>query len=91
VRLARRPSRERIPTYVITEIAAAYAFGIAKSHPFIDGNKRTAYVATELFLVDNGATLTASDEQSLLAMLALASGEMSEDAFAAWIRPHLQT
>jgi death-on-curing protein len=79
------------PDADVAAIAAAYAFGIAKNHPFIDGNKRTAYVAMELFLVDNGATLTASDEQSLLAMLALASGEMSEDAFAAWIRSHLQT
>ena len=79
------------PDADVAAIAAAYAFGIAKNHPFIDGNKRTASGAMDRFLVDNGATLTASDEQSLLAMLALASGEMSEDAFAAWIRSHLQT
>jgi death-on-curing protein len=77
------------PEADVAAIAAAYAFGIAANHPFVDGNKRTAYVAMELFLLDNGAMLTASDEESLLAMLALASGDMSEQAFAAWIRSHL--
>lgn len=79
------------PSADIAAIAAAYAFGIAKNHPFVDGNKRTAYVAMELFLLDNGTTLTATDEQSLLAMLALASGDMTEEAFATWIRSHLET
>jgi len=70
-------------------LAAAYAFGLAKNHPFIDGNKRTAYVAMELFLADNGFALTASDEDSLIAMLNLAGGETSEDGFAAWIRGNM--
>jgi death-on-curing protein len=69
-------------------LAASYAFVIAKNHPFIDGNERTAYLAKELFLALNGVVLASSDEESLLAMLALASGEMSEDAYADWIRAH---
>ncbi len=70
-------------------LAASYAFGLAKNHPFLDGNKRTAYVAMELFLADNGFVLTASDEDSLIAMLNLASGETGEDEFAAWIRGNI--
>jgi death on curing protein len=70
-------------------LAASYAFGLAKNHPFIDGNKRTAYVAMELFLADNGFVLTASDEVSLIAMLNLAAGEMSEDEFATWIKGNI--
>ena len=74
----------------VAALAAAYAFGIAKNHPFIDGNKRTAYVAMELFLMDNGYALTASDEESLLTMLRLAAGEMGEDAYADWIRGRIE-
>ncbi len=70
-------------------LAAAYAFGIAKNHPFIDGNKRTAFVATELFLMDNGFALTASDEDALMTMLRLAAGEMSEEEYAGWLRMNL--
>ena len=70
-------------------LAASYAFGIAKNHPFIDGNKRTAFVAMELFLMDNGFVLTASDEDALMTMLRLAAGEMSEEEYAAWIRPKI--
>jgi death on curing protein len=70
-------------------LAASYAFGLAKNHPFLDGNKRTAYVAMELFLADNGFVLTASDEDALIAMLNLAAGETSEDDFVAWIRANI--
>jgi death-on-curing protein len=70
----------------VATLAAAYAFGLAKNHPFLDGNKRTAYVAMELFLLDNGFSLIASDEDSLLTMLRLAAGEMSEEDYAGWIR-----
>ncbi len=70
-------------------LAASYAFDLAKNHPFLDGNKRTAYVAMELFLADNGVVLTASDEESLIAMLNLAGGETGEDEFAAWIRANI--
>ena len=67
-------------------LAAAYGFGLAKNHPFIDGNKRTAFVAVELFLALNGWSLTATDADCVMAMLRLASGESSEAEFADWIR-----
>jgi len=67
-------------------LAAAYAYGIARNPPFLDGNKRTAYVAMELFLMKNGMVLTASDEESVLTFLKLAAGEMPEEELAAWIR-----
>lgn len=68
------------------ELAASYGFGLAKNHPFVDGNKRTAFVAVELFLALNGWNLTASDEDAVLTMLAVADGTLREDAFATWIR-----
>jgi death-on-curing protein len=67
-------------------LAAAYAYGIARNHPFLDGNKRTAYVAMELFLLKNGMLLVSSDEDSVITFLKLAAGELSEDGLAAWIR-----
>ena len=67
-------------------LAAAYAYGIARNHPFIDGNKRTAFVCAELFLVLNGWRLTASDADCVTRMLALAAGDLDEAAFAAWLR-----
>ena len=70
----------------LATLAAAYAFGLARNHPFIDGNKRTAFVAAEVFLDLNGMTLTASDEDCVLTMLRLAAGEIDEDAFADWLR-----
>lgn len=70
-------------------LAAAYGWGLARNHPFVDGNKRTAFVATELFLMLNGFELAADDAACVLTMLSVASGDMSEDAFAAWIRAHL--
>jgi len=70
-------------------LAAAYAFGIVRNHPFIDGNKRTAFVCSELFLVLNGLCLTASDSDCVGAMLALAAGDIGETEFAAWLRPHI--
>ena len=67
-------------------LAAAYAYGIARNHPFVDGNKRTAFVAAEVFLDLNGMTVTASDEQCVLTMARLAAGEMEEADYAAWLR-----
>ncbi len=72
------------------DLAAAYAFGLVRNHPFIDGNKRTAYVAAELFLALNGYDMTASDESATLTTLALAASDIDEAAFAAWLRRHLQ-
>lgn len=68
--------------------AAAYGFGTARNHPFVDGNKRTAYVAVELFLDLNGYELVADDPASVLTMLALAAGDIDERTFAGWIREH---
>ena len=68
------------------ELAASYAFGLARNHPFIDGNKRTAFVACELFLVLNGCSLTAPDADCVMVMLSLAAGELEEAEFAQWLR-----
>jgi len=71
-------------------LAAAYGFGLARNHPFVDGNKRTAFVAVELFLALNGWDLVADDAQCVMTMLALAAGDLSEEEFAQWLREHLQ-
>jgi death on curing protein len=67
-------------------LAAAYGFGLARNHPFIDGNKRSAFVAVELFLQLNGLRLDAPDVDCVMVMLSLAAGEIDEPAFAAWLR-----
>ncbi len=72
------------------DLAAAYGSGIARNHPFIDGNKRTAFVAVELFLVLNGHDLVADDVDCVLTMLAVAASTLDEAAFAAWLRAHIQ-
>ena len=70
-------------------LAAAYAFGIARNHPFVDGNKRTAAVVGETFLVLNGQALEATDAELVVAILALAAGELTEDELADWFRAHI--
>ncbi|MFZ4651348.1 MAG: type II toxin-antitoxin system death-on-curing family toxin [Rubrivivax sp.] len=72
----------------VAQLAAAYGFGVARNHPFVDGNKRTALVAIELFLLLNGWELHASDADCVMQILALAAGELDEDSLAAWIRAH---
>ncbi len=72
------------------DLAAAYGWGIARNHPFVDGNKRTAFVAVELFLDLNGFELVASDADCVLTMLSVADGSLDEPAFAAWIRARIQ-
>ena len=69
-------------------LAAAYGYGISRNHPFIDGNKRTGYVAAELFLRLNGWRLNADDASCVLTMLAVAAGDITEEAFAVWLRTH---
>lgn len=71
-------------------LAAAYGFGIARNHPFSDGNKRTAFVALELFLALNGYELTATDADCVVTMLGVAAGDTEESVFANWIRTHIQ-
>jgi death-on-curing protein len=70
------------------DLAASYGVGLAKNHPFIDGNKRTAFVAVELFLALNGHDLMADDADCVLTMLAVAAGSLDEPGFAAWLRTH---
>lgn len=72
-------------------LAAAYAFGIARNHPFVDGNKRTAAVVSETFLVLNGCVLGASDVELVVAFLTLAAGDLSEDELADWFRTRLNS
>jgi death-on-curing protein len=70
-------------------LAAAYAYGIARNHPFIDGNKRTAAVVSETFLALNGCRLTVSDAELVVEFLALAAGELGEDELAGWFRANI--
>jgi len=70
-------------------LAAAYGVGLAKNHPFVDGNKRAAFLAVGLFAMVNGYKLTATQAEATLTMLAVAADEMSEAQFAAWLREHL--
>ena len=70
------------------DLAACYGVGIAKNHPFVDGNKRTAFIAVELFIALDGWILTAADADAVIAMLAVADGTLAEAAFADWILRH---
>lgn len=70
-------------------LAAAYAFGIARNHPFVDGNKRTAWVFARLFLALNGLALRFAPEDAIRAMLALAAGELDEEELARWFRERM--
>ena len=72
------------------DLAASYGCGLARNHPFIDGNKRTAFVAVELFLWLNDIELTANDHDCVMTMLSVASGTLDEPAFANWLRLHTQ-
>lgn len=71
-------------------LAAAYAFGVARNHPFVDGNKRTAWVLARLFLAVNGHDLRFKAEDAIAAMLSLAAGELGEEEMAEWFRVRLR-
>ena len=73
----------------LAALAASLAFGLARNHAFVDGNKRTAHVCYRVFLALNDAELIASDEDKYISMLGLAEGSLSEIDFAAWLRQHL--
>jgi death-on-curing protein len=73
----------------VAALAAAYAHGLARNHPFTDGNKRTALVVCELFLALNGRVLAASDAECVETFFALAAGALTEEALAAWVRGNL--
>ena len=72
----------------LPRLAASYAFGISRNHPFLDGNKRTSLVVAELFLDLNGFELTATDAQCVTTFLQLAAGDLTEDQLADWIAAH---
>ena len=73
----------------IAALAAAYAFGIARNHPFLDGNKRLALVVSETFLGLNGAWLDSDDAELVVTFLALAGGKLTEDQLAHWFRARI--
>jgi death-on-curing protein len=73
----------------MASLAAAYAYGIVKNHPFVDGNKRTAYVVTRTFLRLNGYDLQASSQEKYQIWIDLAVGKLSEEELAEWIRKRL--
>lgn len=70
------------------ELAAAYGFGLAKNHPFVDGNKRAAFLGIGMFLYLNGWRLNASQLDATQTVLKVAAGEIDELALADWIRGH---
>jgi death-on-curing protein len=78
-----------VPSPDLASLAAAYAYGIARNHPFVDGNKRTALIVARLFLLLNGMDLVATQEEKYSTFLALAAGELSEENLANWVRTHL--
>jgi death-on-curing protein len=71
-------------------LAATYGFGLAKNHPFLDGNKRTALAAVAVFLDVNGYELVAPQAEAVTTVLRLAAGELSEAQLAAWITANIQ-
>lgn len=73
----------------LAALAASLAFGLARNHPFVDGNKRTAHVCYRVFIALNDAELIATEEEKYIAMLSLAEGSLEETAFAEWLRPRL--
>ena len=72
-------------------LAAAYAFGVCRNHPFVDGNKRTAWVLARLFLAKNGYELVFNEADASVRMLALAASDIGEDELAQWLRERIQT
>jgi death-on-curing protein len=73
----------------LPRLAAAYAFGVAKNHGYRDGNKRTAFLSAAVFLDMNGLELVADEHDALVTMLELATGIVTEEAFAEWLRPRV--
>jgi death on curing protein len=77
------------PAPDLATLAAAYAYGIARNHPFVDGHKRTALVAARTFLILNGVDLEATQDDKVLIFLSLAEGAISEEELANWIRKRI--
>jgi death-on-curing protein len=79
------------PAATIFQLAAAYAYGLAKNHAFVDGNKRTAFVVCLSFLKQNGLVITASQEMRYITFYALAAGDLAEAELAAWLQQNSQS
>ncbi len=73
----------------VVSLAAVYGSGISQNHPFVDGNKRAAFLSVGLFLALNGFRLNATQAEATVAMFALAAGELDETSFAGWLRVHI--
>lgn len=73
----------------LADLAAAYAFGLVKNHPFVDGNKRAGFLACGVFLELNGISLAAPADEAIAAAMALAADKLDEPGFAAWLRKHI--
>jgi death-on-curing protein len=86
--MARPQNQFACGEHSIARLAASYAFGISRSHSFLDGNKRTSLVVAELFLDLNGFELAATDAHCVTTFLQLADGELSEEQLAGWIAGH---
>lgn len=87
--IVRAPNKYAFGETDLSALAAAYAFGIARNHPFVDGNKRAAFAAMLVFLGLNDRDLSASPPDATAIILALAAGEVLEDGLSRWIRDHL--
>jgi death on curing protein len=88
--LARPQNLAAYGTPDAADLAASYAVGVARNHAFLDGNKRTAWVVAETFLLKNGYELIARDDDGVTAMLAVAEGTMPEQEFAIWVRTYIR-
>jgi death on curing protein len=77
-----------VPELPLVELAAAYGFGIARNHPFVDGNKRVAFQAMYVFLRINGVRIDAEEPEVVRAMLSLAAGELDEGQLTGWLKGH---
>lgn len=88
--LARPPHNHAYnPDSTISDLAASYAFGLAKNHAFVDGNKRAAFLSIGLFLAINGYRLKADQVDAINTMLAVASGDLDEPSLSAWIAANM--
>lgn len=88
--LARAPNLAAYGEPDVAALAATYGFGIARNHPFVDGNKRAAFLSVGLFLAMNGYRLVTTQADATVVMLALAAGELDEAEFAGWLRTHVE-
>ncbi len=88
--LARPVNLALYETPDVATLAASYGVGLAKNHPFVDGNKRAAFLAVGLFLMANGYRLRATQAEATLVVLSVAASEMDEASFASWLRAHIQ-